>query len=289
VTRTAPIPARPRATPPTHAEARALVARVQAGARVHACLADRPPPDDAGALLVAARDGRSAAGELIARNVGMLRRLVRHRRRLGHTGILDDEDLYQEAAIGFLKGILSYDAGHGAEVVTYCCRCAELEVLRAIQLTGRLIRVPVYLEVLLARHRRLEFRLGRTLDASESARLMGLQPGTAGFFREALVLAGDARRPFGTAGEPLEVLPDSRDDPDRAGSEAAERSEALREALARLPGREAAVLAASFGLDGRPPRGMADIGREAGHTRSRIQQVRDHAVQCLRSELETIL
>ncbi|MCJ7702579.1 MAG: sigma-70 family RNA polymerase sigma factor [Anaerolineales bacterium] len=64
--------------------------------------------------------------------------------------------------------------------------------------------------------------------------------------------------------------------------QAGQIQQALLETVARLPGRLKTVIVWVYGLDGQPPRTMADLGREWGLTRERIRQLRNDALTLLR-------
>jgi len=57
---------------------------------------------------------------------------------------------------------------------------------------------------------------------------------------------------------------------------------AVRAALATLPPRERAILAARHGLDGEPPRTLQEIGHQLGLTRERVRQIEARALRQLR-------
>jgi len=56
----------------------------------------------------------------------------------------------------------------------------------------------------------------------------------------------------------------------------------VRAALATLPPRERAILAARHGLDDAPPRTLDEIGRGLGLTRERVRQIEARALRQLR-------
>ena len=51
------------------------------------------------------------------------------------------------------------------------------------------------------------------------------------------------------------------------------RKQALRSALASLPEREREVVTLRYGIDGREPRTLEEIGRCLGLTRERVRQI----------------
>ena len=79
-----------------------------------------------------------------------------------------------------------------------------------------------------------------------------------------------------------DLLPDPDADRPAAAAEAEELAAAVRAALATLPPRERAILAARHGLDGAPPRTLQEIGRSLGLTRQAVQQAEARALRQLR-------
>ena len=65
-------------------------------------------------------------------------------------------------------------------------------------------------------------------------------------------------------------------------AEAQALAAAVRAALATLPPRDRAILAARHGLDGQPPRTLQEIGRGLGLTRQAVQQAAARALARLR-------
>lgn len=45
-----------------------------------------------------------------------------------YKGLEDYEDLYQEAFIGFYKGVISFNPNAGTKITTYACECAKNEL-----------------------------------------------------------------------------------------------------------------------------------------------------------------
>lgn len=102
---------------------------------------------------------------ILKHNRSRLRNICR--RHLGRG--LDFDDLLQEAQMGFLYGVrLKYIPGPGhtdKQLISYCSRWAKRAVRRAIQNTGSLIRVPIWLQDELGRRRSEPISLNGSLLA----------------------------------------------------------------------------------------------------------------------------
>jgi RNA polymerase primary sigma factor len=61
------------------------------------------------------------------------------------------------------------------------------------------------------------------------------------------------------------------------------RKEALKKVLSMLSPRERAVLELRYGLDGKPPRTLDEVGRTFNVTRERIRQIENQSLKKLRA------
>ena len=59
------------------------------------------------------------------------------------------------------------------------------------------------------------------------------------------------------------------------------REESIHRALATLPAREREVMTMRYGLDGREPRTLEEVGRAFGVTRERIRQIEKNTLKKL--------
>ena len=89
--------------------------------------------------------------------------------------------------------------------------------------------------------------------------------------------------PLGAAGEACigDVIADDERRRPQASLDAALQVADLRRMVASLPERERAVLELRYGLAGREPMTLDEIGLEFGVTRERIRQVESRAVRRL--------
>ncbi|MBR0144748.1 MAG: sigma-70 family RNA polymerase sigma factor [Clostridia bacterium] len=200
------------------------------------------PADPAAlSLLQKAQNGEKAAGdELIARNLGLVRSLVRRFTGRG----AEPEELYQVGLIGLYKAILSFDPAFGTAFSTYAVPKIEGELRRYLRDGGsvrfsRSLRERAFL--VRRTEEELSMRLGRAPRLSELSARLSLSPAeiaeTESFFRG----VDSLDREVGEDGSPLgELLPGGESE------EALLDRLSLREAIGRLPGREAKVIRLLF-------------------------------------------
>ena len=80
----------------------------------------------------------------------------------------------------------------------------------------------------------------------------------------------------------VEDVPDDGGDPVEDVARGADAA-GLEELLDTLPDRARHVVALRYGLDGRPPRSVAEVARELGVAQARVRRIEEHALARLRA------
>ena len=193
------------------------------------------------ALIVRSQAGDKEATErLVAENTGLIRAVVRRYRGRG----VENDDLFQLGCLGFLKAAAGFDPAFGTQFSTYAVPKIAGEIRRFLRDDGA-VKVSRTLKeraaaIRLARDR-LAKALGREPVLSELAEALGLSPEEIAEAETAADPAVSIQQPAGDTGLTLEaVLTDSP-----LEEQVVERL-ALRQALDRLPEREARVVSLRY-------------------------------------------
>ena len=193
------------------------------------------------ALIARSQAGdRAALEQLVSENTGLIRAVARRYQGRG----VENDDLFQLASLGFLKAAAGFDPAFGTQFSTYAVPKIAGEIRRFLRDDGA-VKVSRTLKERAAAVRQARDRLAKTLGRepvlSELAEALDLSPEEIAEAETAADPVASIQQPSGDTGLTLEaVLSDGPME-----EQIVERL-ALRQALDRLPEREARVLALRY-------------------------------------------
>jgi RNA polymerase sigma factor (sigma-70 family) len=231
----------------------------------------------------AVRKGKEARDQFAQSN---LRLVVSQAKRYRSQYGIEFIDLIQEGNLGLIRAVEKFDWRKGFKFSTYATWWIRQSMQRAVAEKSRTVRLPNSLHDTLvtlngARNRLLS-ELGRDPTEAELAHESGL---TLDAVYEAQMVADSIslESPIGEDGAVLGDFVAHDDDQDPVvEAERASVIEALREAIGRLPEREAYILAMRVGFEDGLPRTHEEIGGNLGLGPTRVRSIEKLALSKLR-------
>lgn len=197
-------------------------------------------------------------------------------------------DLINEGNLGLIKAAQRFDETRGFKFISYAVWWIRQSILQALAEQARIVRLPLNkigsINKINKTFAELEQRFEREPTVLEIAQALELAPND---IKESIKTSGrhvsmDAPISPDDEGNMYDVLYNEDNPyPDRELLNESLRKE-IERALATLTYREANIVRLYFGLNGKHPHTLEEIGEEFNLTRERVRQIKEKAIKRLK-------
>ncbi|MGC6486180.1 MAG: sigma-70 family RNA polymerase sigma factor [Planctomycetota bacterium] len=197
---------------------------------------------------------------------------------------VDTPDLVQEGNASLFQAIDGFDWRRDVRFRTYAQYWVHQAVLKMLYNSSRTVRVPIWVQKVLGKIRRVQEagrREGRELSHAEIASQIDVPESKVAWVlstrRYAVSL--DAELGGSEDGASLgQLLTDEEQVPIPESIPAGDLSSVLDDVMSDLPQREQGILRRRFGLDGDEPETLGEIAEDLGITAERVRQLQNAAL-----------
>lgn len=198
-------------------------------------------------------------------------------------------DLINEGNVGLVKAAKRFDETRGFKFISYAVWWIRQSILQALAEQARIVRLPLNrvgtLNKMLKAFAELEQRFQREPSTEELAEQMDVSTDEVEVTRRIMTRQISMDAPLGNTDENtlLDVISINPNEyPDSDMNRVSLQIE-IKGVLATLTLREAEVISNYYGLEGKHPITLEEIGDQLGLTSERVRQIREKATRKLRS------
>ncbi len=204
-------------------------------------------------------------------------------------------DLINEGNLGLIRASTKFDETRGFKFISYAVWWIRQAIMQAIVEQSRIIRLPVskigaYTKITKA-FRSFEQEYQREPEVEELMEMLGMTKDEIDeYFRvNTFTLSTDSKAAGVDEGTLKDVLYD-KEAPSAEDSVMQDTVKTqLNEALAQLNERESEIISCYFGLNGKQPMTLEEIGEVYNLTRERVRQIKEKCISQLRATTSPLL
>ena len=199
-------------------------------------------------------------------------------------------DLINEGNLGLIKAAQRFDETRGFKFISYAVWWIRQSILQALAEQSRIVRLPLNkigsLSKINKAFSKLEQDFEREPSAEELSEVLDI---TTGEISSTIGIAArhssiDAPFSDGETGSLLDVMEDENViETDHEVTYRESLRQEIERSLGTLPERQRDIVRLYFGLGGNPSMSLDDIAEKFDLTRERVRQIKDKAINYLRS------
>ena len=230
-----------------------------------------------------------ARKQMIQANLRLVINIAKRYMRLG-TPFLD---LIEEGNLGLMKAVEKFNPAKGFRFSTYAAWWIKQAITRSLSEQGKMIRVPVYMNDLIAKWRKTKERMAqksKRIPSDEAIakklKLSKEKTGQINFWMSTTTSSLEAPIGEDSEGKVSDLIESTTSLQPDSEIEHLLDKERIENLLEIMNEREREILDMRFGLEDKKPRTLAEVAKKMGVSRERIRQIEETALGKIRKFVE---
>ncbi|MEI6823899.1 MAG: RNA polymerase sigma factor RpoD/SigA [Bacteroidota bacterium] len=198
-------------------------------------------------------------------------------------------DLINEGNLGLIKAAQKFDETRGFKFISYAVWWIRQGILQAISEQSRIVRLPLNklgaLNKIKKAYAQLEQEYERAPNSTEVAALLNISETEVDdtMFYSGRQVSVDAPLMIDEEGTMLDILKSDESPTPETGLLFDSLRQEIERAIATLTPREADIIQCFYGLNGKYPLTLEEIGEKFNLTRERVRQIKEKAIRRLKN------